>query len=467
MKKIVTLSFLLSCILLVSAQDAKVKLWKAIAQQNKKDTTTLIALDSLAKFYGSIRSDTGVYYVQQMKILAQVIHNKKYERDAIRSLAQRYFVEGKIAQALRENYSALAISEELKNKDFISQDYISIGISYKEYGDFDKSISFFKRGYELADEINDDPRLESACLNLGGSYTQLNQLDSALYYEQRAYTMVVKKNDMILPVVETYLGDIQLKLGNYKLAEEYYSAALSKMLVGSGIQYGSRPIVWAFLGLSNSLQKLHSIDSSFKNVRKGLMYAQKMNYLKGIRDAQKIIAELYDTKHQIDSAYYYHKLYVASNDSLYNRDKTSALESLNFEKSLEEKQKQAEMEEQHQQRQHNIQLAILAIGILLAVIIFLLLSNSFMVSHKVVGFLSVLVLLVVFEFMNLLLHPFLESITHHNPVLMLLALVAIAALIIPLHHRLEHWTTQKLVEKNKAIRLANAKKTMEELENEE
>ncbi len=90
-----------------------------------------------------------------------------------------------------------------------------------------------------------------------------------------------------------------------------------------------------------------------------------------------------------------------------------------------------------------------------------------MVSHKVVGFLSVLVLLVVFEFMNLLLHPFLESITHHNPVLMLLALVAIAALIIPLHHRLEHWTTQKLVEKNKAIRLANAKKTMEELENEE
>ena len=47
---------------------------------------------------------------------------------------------------------------------------------------------------------------------------------------------------------------------------------------------------------------------------------------------------------------------------------------------------------------------------------------------------------------------------------MLLALVAIAALIVPLHHRLEHWTTHKLVEKNKAIRLAKAKKTIEELE---
>ena len=46
---------------------------------------------------------------------------------------------------------------------------------------------------------------------------------------------------------------------------------------------------------------------------------------------------------------------------------------------------------------------------------------------------------------------------------MLIALVAIAALIVPLHHRLEKWTTSKLVEKNKAIRLASAKKTIEEL----
>ena len=74
-------------------------------------------------------------------------------------------------------------------------------------------------------------------------------------------------------------------------------------------------------------------------------------------------------------------------------------------------------------------------------------------------------LLIVFEFLNLLLHPFLESITHHTPVLMLLALVFIAALLIPLHHRVEKWTTKMLVEKNKKIRLENAKKTIEKLEN--
>ena len=80
------------------------------------------------------------------------------------------------------------------------------------------------------------------------------------------------------------------------------------------------------------------------------------------------------------------------------------------------------------------------------------------------SFLSILLLLVLFEFVNLLVHPFLESVTHDSPVLMLLALVVIAALLVPLHHRLGKWATHKLVEKNKQIRLRAAKRTIKQLE---
>jgi hypothetical protein len=58
----------------------------------------------------------------------------------------------------------------------------------------------------------------------------------------------------------------------------------------------------------------------------------------------------------------------------------------------------------------------------------------------------------------------LERLTHHSPMLIFLALVCIAALLVPLHHKLEKWATHILVEKNKAIRLAAAKRTIEELE---
>ncbi len=70
----------------------------------------------------------------------------------------------------------------------------------------------------------------------------------------------------------------------------------------------------------------------------------------------------------------------------------------------------------------------------------------------------------IFEFINLLVHPFLERVTHHSPILMLLALVAIASLLIPLHHHVEKWIKEKMTEKNKKVRLDNAKRTIEELE---
>jgi len=37
-------------------------------------------------------------------------------------------------------------------------------------------------------------------------------------------------------------------------------------------------------------------------------------------------------------------------------------------------------------------------------------------------------------------------------------------LLVPFHHKVEKWATSKLVEKNKEIRLAAAKKTIEQLE---
>jgi len=73
-------------------------------------------------------------------------------------------------------------------------------------------------------------------------------------------------------------------------------------------------------------------------------------------------------------------------------------------------------------------------------------------------------LLIVFEFINLVIHPWLASVTHESPLWMLLALVSIASLLIPLHHYLERWIKEKMTEKNKAIRLAAAKKTIEMLD---
>jgi hypothetical protein len=97
-------------------------------------------------------------------------------------------------------------------------------------------------------------------------------------------------------------------------------------------------------------------------------------------------------------------------------------------------------------------------------IITLFIAKQELFSAKAIEFFGIIALLIIFEFLNLLLHPFLERITHHSPVLMAPGLVCIAALLVPLHHKIEKWATARLIEKNKQIRLAAAKKTIDQLE---
>jgi hypothetical protein len=59
--------------------------------------------------------------------------------------------------------------------------------------------------------------------------------------------------------------------------------------------------------------------------------------------------------------------------------------------------------------------------------------------------LGVLSLLFLFEYLTLLLHPRVASFTHHTPIYEILIFVAVAAILIPIHHRLEHWLIHHLL----------------------
>ena len=178
-----------------------------------------------------------------------------------------------------------------------------------------------------------------------------------------------------------------------------------------------------------------------------------------------MLTDIYE-KTNCDSTLKYAKVLKIANDSLTSSKVNQQILLMTFEEDLRQQELAVEKIKATEERKQNIQYALIALGIIVLVTLYLLLSRSFITNTKLIEFFGVIALLIVFEFLNLLLHPFLERITHHSPPLMLLALVCIAALIVPLHHKLEKWATAKLVEKNKQLRLAAAKKTIKELEKE-
>jgi hypothetical protein len=72
------------------------------------------------------------------------------------------------------------------------------------------------------------------------------------------------------------------------------------------------------------------------------------------------------------------------------------------------------------------------------------LLSQIKIHTRIIKVLGVLSLLILFEYLTLLLHPYVLEFTGHTPVYEILIFVAIAAVLIPAHHRIEHWLVDRL-----------------------
>jgi len=249
-------------------------------------------------------------------------------------------------------------------------------------------------------------------------------------------------------------------MGNAPLAITYFDMAKKEAAGKSYTRYLN--LLYTFM--AEHYKSTGKTDSCALYAKKAIVAVSNTPFFYLSNKPAQLLTDIYE-KTNCDSTLKYAKVLKTANDSLNSSKANQQILLMTFEEDLRQQELAAEKIKENKERQQNIQYALIAFGIITFIIIFLLLSRSFITNTKMIGFLGVIALLIVFEFLNLLLHPFLERITNHSPVLMLLALVCIAALLVPLHHRLEKWATAKLVEKNKQIRLAAAKKTIEQLEN--
>ena len=286
--------------------------------------------------------------------------------------------------------------------------------------------------------------------NMGKYYSNMNQFDSALFYTQKAEKLIISKRkpQEYLVMINTTYSNIYLKQNQLDLAKYYALIALKMTEKAKDMQ--SKEVAWG--SLARYYDKAGLQDSAF-------VYYKKVHETVGAgwyRNKVKATGWLYHyylKKNDNGNILKYSKEYIAANEKIHELEATSQIMKIN----LSEKQRQDEKEQlilkEKEEKANTLQLILIAIGILTCFILYLILSRSFIVSQKAIETLGVVVMLIVFEFINLLLHGFIAKITHHSSALMLLSLVVIASIIVPLHHRLEKWTTTKLIRKNKEIRL--------------
>ena len=377
-------------------------------------------------------------------------------------LGQGYRLLGNSVKALDYFLKAIAVAEKTNNFSALAAAENQTGHIYRDREEYDKAASIYLSSASHAEKGHNETIKAWAPSNLGAVYLATNSLDSSLMYSQRGYEIFTRlktiNNNGYLFV---NLGGVQSKLGNAPLAIIYFNMAINRGESAGNIRY----LNLAYTGLAEHFKRNNQTDSCAFYARKAIEAVNNTSFFYLSSKPAKLLTDIYETAN-CDSTLKYAKVLKTANDSLTSSKTNQQILLMTFEEDLRQQEVAAEKLKAEDERKQNIQYALIAIGIIILLTLYLLLSRSFITNTKLIEFFGVVALLIVFEFLNLLLHPFLERITHHSPVLMLLALVCIAALLVPLHHKVEHWATAKLVEKNKKIRLASAKKTIEELEKE-
>jgi hypothetical protein len=202
----------------------------------------------------------------------------------------------------------------------------------------------------------------------------------------------------------------------------------------------------AYLGLAKTYEALGQHDSSLYFASNGLFLARKLAFLSREQDLTHFLASFFAGRKRMDSAYYYQGIEFQLKDSLLGMEQLRMTQQMTFNESLRQVELQEKMLKEKEERRQQLQHIFILMFIPSMFLVTILLARR-RVSLSVIKFLGILSLLFFFEYITLLMHPVVQRITHHTPIFEILIFVSIAAILIPTHHKIEHWLIELLVKR--------------------
>ena len=439
MKKFATI--VLSCILsLILPAQQNIDSLRQLLSVSKTDTGSIKLMNQIAHEFVELLPDSTFKYASEARRLSQEINYPKGEINAILDLANACTVAGNYSKGLEYALDGLKRSEELGNDDLIFSSLWAIGGCYSSQDDDQQALVYSLKVMDRYKTRPGDKNLASALVNTGVSYFSLGRLDSSRYYYNRSLNVAIERKDYSTAAVALMnIGRIFLKQGQYDTATNYFQKAMPQFMLDNNHLF----IYYNSYFLAEAFDSLGQYDSAMYYGQLSLHHAKIMNSLASLSEITKELSSLYRKKGQPDSAWYFLNMSMIVKDSMNNQENKKKIQGLIFNEQIRQMEIAEQKKKDAETRKRNLELSGIAIFIPLFLLVVLLMGRR-KVKSRTIEFLGILGLLFLFEFIVLLVHPYIGHWTHESPVWMLLILAAIAAVLVPLHHRSESWIKKKL-----------------------
>ncbi len=462
-----------------------------LARQNRLTEETAIAQQHLALFYLMIPDKEKAFaYITQASSQTATLPNDSLRAESFNIFGQVYQAKNEYIMALRSYLNGLRLAEEIKNPALVRNCYIYLSDFYSDIEDYDKSIDYMTLAYKKLDQINEKNVAYQKVIytnNLGNLFAKKKNYDIAISYFERSIRMAdslkfstlkipgyisllnqylridepqkalnylnskegdeLKKyltNFGMAPVIDQAYGVVYTGLGRYDSAGILLEKA-GPMFENSGNDYNK-------VGFLAQLASYYNKSGNYKMaIEKYLLvkeFSERNGWLENVEKASKYLDTLYRKTGNLQESGKYNALYYQYKDSIKTLKRENEMrkeEADDEQQRLLKSQKEAE---ELKKRRNNIQYLAIVIGII-SLFLSLVVLGMFKVSAGVIKAIGFFVFLMFFEFIFLIFKKNIYEFTKGEPWKDLAFMIALAAILVPLHHWLEHKVLHYLTSHNR------------------
>jgi tetratricopeptide (TPR) repeat protein len=350
---------------------------------------------------------------------------------------------GNYPKALENHLLKLKIEESRQSPRNYASALSNIGITYILLEDYKNALSYLYRADSVVNAEKIPELKYSIMVNLGETYYRLNRFDSATaYFNKSLHIAEAKNNDDFKAISHVGVANVFLKEDSLGDALQNYHHALMHLQNGSNEDL----VCEASLGAAKAYDKMNKNDSAQYFARMSMDMAIKDGFVSRRLDAASLLAAIFNKIKRSDSAFIYLQQSIALKDTIKGQDKTRQAQIISIDEQLRQAQMAEQKQREKEERRKQMQLLLIGIFIPIFFLVTIFVSRR-IVQVRVIKFLGIISLLLLFEYLTLLMHPFVADITGHTPLLEILIFVTLASLLIPGHHRLEAWLISLLTRK--------------------
>ncbi|MBN4081767.1 tetratricopeptide repeat protein [bacterium AH-315-C07] len=388
-----------------------------INRLKSKQAEVMINIGYYHMTHGAIDMALEQYY-KGLKI-QEKINDKFGIANTLNNIAEILASQVEIEKALEYFLKSLKILEELENFQFIAYSLSNVGITYVDLGNDEKALEYYFRSLEIHREQNNQEGIAITINSIAGIYEHQNDIDKALEY---------------------YLTSLKI------LEDLGYKQYISMSLSNIGMVYFNRG--------DNS--------TAYDYCIKALNVAQELGFTQSIKEAARKLCLVYREQNKWKEALQTYELQIQMTDSILNEENTKAMvrQQMKYEYEKEQLRKEHEVQEKARidaeatTRRDHLHYTGIIIGLLILTTLIPFLGEVRGGSVRTLQVLIFITFLIFFEFLLVLLDPYIEEWTGGAPGYKLLFNAILAGLIFPLHQFFEGILKRKIL-KRKQSSLSN------------